>query len=112
MAEGYIDVNRLADGVRADLFWFGLKIFAIVAGVLSLVVPVDAIDGGFWHSLHTLYRELPRLWQCISAGLIVAIFYSGYAALHHSIRHQLELMAIKQQCDRLIIKFDRSDLEG
>jgi hypothetical protein len=40
MAGGHIDVNSLADGVRSDLFWGGLKIFAIVAGVLSLVVLV------------------------------------------------------------------------
>jgi hypothetical protein len=63
------------------------------------------MDGG-------LRRELPRLWQCISVGLIIAIFYTGHGLLHHSIRHQLELMAKKKGCDRLVITFDRSDLEG
>ena len=49
--------------------------------------------------------------MCMLVGLLMGIFYGGLF-LRQSISHQLELIATKQPCDRLIIKFDRSDLEG
>jgi MFS family permease len=88
-------VERMAKGVRNDLFWYGL-IAGCAGFLLSLLALLGDSQREFWH-------DLPWF---IVFSLLVGVFGGGLMT-RLAIREQLRRIAKDKQCDfSLTIRFD------